>query len=114
MTIALTNLRFFAYHGFYPEEQVLGNEFFVDLHVKTGQEASNDELASTLNYEELYAIVDRHMRIPVKLIETVAQDILDAIAQDYPDVDHAGILIRKPLPLLGEGVTAEISLSFDR
>ena len=29
--VSLEGVRFFAYHGFYPEEQVLGAEFIVDL-----------------------------------------------------------------------------------
>ncbi|MCO6477363.1 MAG: dihydroneopterin aldolase [Phaeodactylibacter sp.] len=34
-TIALEGMRFFAYHGYYEEEQILGNEFVVDIFVNT-------------------------------------------------------------------------------
>ena len=29
--VALEGVRFFAFHGFYPEEQLTGNEFMVDI-----------------------------------------------------------------------------------
>ena len=34
-TIALEGMRFFAYHGYYEEERILGNEFILDVYVNT-------------------------------------------------------------------------------
>ena len=34
-TIALEGMRFYAYHGYYEEERILGNEFILDVYVNT-------------------------------------------------------------------------------
>lgn len=114
MTIALLNLRFYAYHGFYPEEQLLGGEFFVDLKVDTVKKAEDDSLDTTVNYEQLYKIIDNKMSIPVKLLETLGQNILDDVTNEFLDISQAEIRIRKPLTLHGEGTIAEITLNFNR
>ena len=33
-TISLENLEFYAYHGYYQEENLIGTNFIVDIHVK--------------------------------------------------------------------------------
>lgn len=114
MTIALLNLRFFAYHGFYPVEQILGNEFFVDLKIDTAKKTDNDLLDTTVNYEQLFRIIDNKMSIPVKLLETLAQNILDDVTTEFIEINKAEIRIRKPLTLHGEGTIAEITLNFSR
>lgn len=76
-TIKVKDLRFFSYHGFYPEEQILGNEYRVSIEVNIPfTESLDDDLANTLNYEDLYAIAKEEMAVPQKLLETVAKNIL--------------------------------------
>ncbi len=101
--IALHGAEFFAYHGFYPEEQVLGNSFIVDIEVSfsPAADAKADEIADTVNYEELYEITRDEMKQPKKLIETVAQGILDKIKAKYPYVDTIEVSIKKLNPPLG-------------
>jgi len=61
--IALNDIRFFAHHGFYPEEQKTGNEFFVNIAVEfIAAPNFNDELAETINYERLYEIASLNMK----------------------------------------------------
>lgn len=75
--IKVEDLRFFSYHGFYADEQLLGNEYFVSIAVDLPLKSPiNDDLENTLNYEELYEIAKTEMAIPRKLLESVAQDIL--------------------------------------
>ena len=31
--IALEGMRFFAYHGFYPEENIIGTNYVVDVYI---------------------------------------------------------------------------------
>ncbi|MBK1440365.1 dihydroneopterin aldolase [Parapedobacter sp. ISTM3] len=100
--VALTDLRFFAYHGFYPEEQVLGNEFTVALYVGfTGAPKDDDNLANTVNYEVLYGIAKSEMQHPRKLLETVAEAILSRIVQKFPFIEDAKISITKRRPPFG-------------
>ena len=54
-TIALEGVRFFARHGYYEEEQVLGNTFVLDVIVNADTElaAATDELYEELEEEEI-------------------------------------------------------------
>lgn len=102
MIIALHGAEFFAYHGFYPEEQKIGNHFIVDIEVDfTPATINNDKLSDTVNYEKLYDIACEEMKLTKKLIETVAQAIIDEIKKEYAFVEGIQVNIKKLNPLLG-------------
>lgn len=100
--VALQDVRFFAFHGYYPEEQVVGCEFFVDVEVAWDVDSgSNDELADTVNYEQLYSITANQMSKPRKLIETIAHGILKDIRSEFAFLKSIHVAISKmnpPLP----------------
>ncbi|MCC8426154.1 dihydroneopterin aldolase [Mucilaginibacter sp. UR6-11] len=117
MIIALHGAEFFAYHGFYPEEQKLGNSFIVDIDVEFTPlgKVSEDELANTVNYEQLYDIACEEMKIPRKLIETVAEAIIDEIKRQYAFVDRIQLSIKKLTPLTGAKTKyASVTLSYHK
>lgn len=114
--VALQGIRFFAYHGFYPQEWILGNEFIVDI--ETEQDVfghGNDELAQTVNYERLFEIVAHEMKQPRKLLETVAHSILGQVRHEFLAVKSIRVVIRKMNPpVLGEVKNSLIELTFNR
>ncbi|GGG97773.1 7,8-dihydroneopterin aldolase [Parapedobacter pyrenivorans] len=100
--ITLTDLRFYAFHGYYPEEQVLGNEFIVSIHVafyKRGK--AEEDLSGTVNYETLYGIAKEEMQCPRKLLETVTETMLDRVLAEFPFVDEIEVNICKNNPPFG-------------
>lgn len=101
--VALEGAEFFAYHGFYPEEQLIGTRFSVDIEVifENGYDFNDDKIANTVNYEDLYQIAKSQMARTHKLIETVAQGIIDGITAQYPAIKTANVTIRKAQPPLG-------------
>ena len=101
-TISLHGAEFFAYHGFYPQEQKLGSRFMVDVDVTFTPivDSLNDELSDTLDYEQLYHIVDGQMKQTKKLIETVAYAIAGEIKNRYEYVKEVKITIKKLNPPL--------------
>jgi dihydroneopterin aldolase len=101
--VALHGVKFLAYHGFYPQERIMGNHFIVDAEVEFLQlhQFTDDEIAHTVNYEQVYAIVDKHMRITRKLLETVVQSIIDDLKTTYPFAETIRVGLKKlnpPLP----------------
>ncbi len=101
-TVALTDLRFFAYHGYYPEEQVLGNNFTVAIYVTYNMQTEVDEeLQNTVNYEVLYDIAKTEMQQPRKLLETVAESMLERIRNDFSFVSEIHVNICKNNPPFG-------------
>ncbi|MDH4460827.1 MAG: dihydroneopterin aldolase, partial [Flectobacillus sp.] len=69
--IALEGLEFFAYHGYYEEEQKIGNRYQVDIQITTdfSEAAEEDKLGGTVNYEDLYRIIASIMKDKIKLLE---------------------------------------------
>jgi dihydroneopterin aldolase len=100
--INLNDAEFYAYHGFYPEEQLIGSRFLVDISVSfapTGN-LGDDEIDNTVNYEQLYNIACVEMKNTRKLIETVGQSIFDTIKQKFPFVKRIRVCIKKMDPPL--------------
>ena len=101
--IALHGGEFFGYHGFYPEERKLGTCFLVDMEVSFTPigDLTEDNLSHTVNYEHLYEIAGDEMKQTKKLIDTVAQAILNRIKIKYPFAEKIEVSIKKLNPPLG-------------
>jgi dihydroneopterin aldolase len=100
--INLNDAEFFAYHGFYPEEQLLGSRFLVDMSVgfTPKGDLSADEIDNTVNYEQLYNIAHDEMKHTRKLIETVGQSMVDGIKNKFPFATSIRVCIKKMDPPL--------------
>jgi len=101
--IALEGLEFHAFHGVYPHERESGNWFEVDIAVDTNftKAANHDELNDTVNYETLFRMVKAEMEIPSKLLETVAEKIVDEVLKTFPEVNIVEFKISKLNPPIG-------------
>lgn len=112
--VALEGIRFFAFHGFYEEEQLIGNEFMVDVFTEMDVSSDgSDDISNTVNYERLFEIIAAEMRQTRKLLETVAHGIMARMLAEFPLVDRAEVRIRKMnLPLPGEVKNSLIQLNF--
>ncbi len=96
-------MEFRSFHGFYAEEQMIGNTFIVDLTLTLSQNnaENTDDLSHTINYEQVYKIVKREMEITSKLLEHVAHRIKSAIKIEFPTLLEIEITLKKMNPPLG-------------
>lgn len=101
--ILLEGLEFHAYHGLYPHERESGNWFEVDISVETdfSVAAATDELSGTVNYETLFRIVKDEMDQPSKLLETVAEKIINDVLAQLPAAMNVQLSISKLNPPIG-------------
>jgi dihydroneopterin aldolase len=101
--ISIEGMEFFAYHGCFKEEQVIGTKFRIDLflEVNTSAAEKSDQLQDTVNYQSVFQLVKKEMETTSKILEHVGRRILDRIKNEFPLVDHARIKIRKLNPPLG-------------
>ena len=101
--IILEGMDFFAYHGCFHEEQIIGTQFKVDLEldVDTTKAEVSDHLKDTINYMEVYSLVRHEMEQKSQLIEHVARRILDALKTAFPDIVSMQVKISKINPSLG-------------
>ncbi len=113
-TIALEGLEFFAYHGYYPEEQLIGNKYALDIIVHTDfhEAARHDKLSETVNYSTLYQIASKVMKEPAKLLEHIAFKVIENIREHYPNVSKITVKVSKFNPPLG-GVCARSVITME-
>jgi len=107
-TIKLQNIRTFSFHGCLPEEAKIGSDYRVDLEVKTDlrKSAQTDDLADTVDYVLLNRIVVEEMAIRSKLLEHVAQRIIERIFREIPSVSRILLAVSKLNPPIGGDVEA--------
>jgi dihydroneopterin aldolase len=112
--IALKGMEFFAYHGCFKEEQVIGTKFKVDLFVKYDVKSAkaSDDLNDTIDYQALYSLVKYEMRIRSNLLEHVASRIINSIVNEFPKIQHIKIKIAKLNPPIG-GQLKHVSVTIE-
>jgi dihydroneopterin aldolase len=101
--VLLEDMQFFAYHGHYPEEKVVGNRFILNLSFEYNSEKSqkSDELKDAVNYQTAYAIVKEEMKTPSHLLEHLGKRILDALKKQLSEAYDFELKISKMNPPMG-------------
>ena len=101
--VALEGLEFFAYHGFYDEEQKIGNKYSVDVEVETDlmKAASKDALGETVDYEELYKMIAKVMAKPTRLLEAINYRIMKEVFAHFKAAKRVQVSISKFNPPIG-------------
>lgn len=96
MRISLNKLLFVGYHGLYPEEKKLGNNYSVEIDIDFNPKQSIiDQLDQTIDYVHVYAIVKKWMEIPTPLLETLVGKIADDILSSQPLANTVFVKITK-------------------
>jgi len=105
-TIKLKNIKVFAHHGCLKEETIIGSDYRVELIIKANLNTSSqtDILNDTVDYVLLNKIVKEEMKIPSKLLETVAKRILNRIFLESNLVTKAMVSVSKINPPIGGDV----------
>ena len=117
--IIIENIGIHTNHGCMDEEGKIGSEYSVDLEIKANlaDSAKTDDLSDTVDYVHLNEIVHTEMHQRAKLLETVAQKILNRIGKELPMVKKARVKISKINPPMGgnvEKVSVEFRQSFKK
>ena len=108
-------MRFYAYHGVFPQERTVGGDYAVDLRVELDISAAveHDMVEVTSNYAELYDVVKAEMLQPSDLLETVAARIGTHVLHDFPRVMEVTVSVVKLNPPMGadcKGAGVEIKM----
>jgi 7,8-dihydroneopterin aldolase/epimerase/oxygenase len=105
-TIVIENMEFYAFHGHYREEQIVGNRFLVDLEIETDMERAGqtDRLEDATDYQIAFRTVKSEMDKKSYLLENIATRILDSLYANLPGIRKATVRIRKMNPPLGGNI----------
>lgn len=112
--IAIEGMEFYAYHGCFEEEKIIGTGFMVDLSFKTDttEAEKTDKLKKTVNYLKVYQVVKKEMEISSNLLEHISRRILLAVQREFPQIDWAKVKIQKLNPPLG-GKMKSVSVTLE-
>lgn len=113
--IHIEQMEFYAFHGHYQEEQIVGNRFLLDLVIETDMTtaAESDNLKDAVNYQTAYKLVKQEMKKKSSLLEHIAKRILDSLFSNLVGIDKASITIRKMNPPVG-GQMKAVSVTLER
>lgn len=98
--IAIEGMLFYAHHGYYREEQVIGGQYKVDVYMQTDfqQAAMLDKLEMTIDYEKIYTIVKEVMTEKSHLIEHVALRIIEKVTAENLNISSIKVRVSKINP----------------
>lgn len=100
--IAIEGMQFYAHHGYYKEEQVLGGKYTVDIYmqVEVHEASDTDDLSKTINYEAVYQITKTEMEKRSKLIEHVCMRIAAKVKSTFRQINSLKVRVSKFQPPL--------------
>lgn len=103
--ILLEDMRIYAYHGCYKEEQEVGNWFVVNvsLDVDTTLAAKSDDIKDALNYVAVFNVVKEEMAVKSHLLENVVDRICKKIKENFSSCGLVGgkVKVAKMAPPVG-------------
>jgi len=104
--ILIEDMEFYAFHGHYREEQIVGNRFLVDLEIETDMDKAgkSDKLEDATDYQIAFRTVKTEMEKKSFLLENIASRILDALYLNLPAIKKATVRIRKMNPPMGGNI----------
>ncbi len=113
--IELENMEFYAYHGCFKEEQVVGNRFLVNvtLEVDCSIPAVSDQIEDALNYVSVYELTKVEIMKNSHLLEHLTKRIIDSIYARFPQVERATVKVSKMNPPMG-GQMDCVSVTFSK
>lgn len=112
--IHLKGMEFYGYHGVLEEERIIGQRFIVDvdIYLPIGESRKNDELIGTINYVEVYSVIQNCVETEqFNLIETLADTIGSKLLDQF---NCAGVKVEvhkpnAPIPGVFRDVSIEIT-----
>ena len=101
--IEIEKMEFYAFHGHFKEEQIVGNKFLIDLTIEADLDKASetDRLEDTIDYQAAFKLVKKEMDKKSNLLENIARRILDSIYANLEGVKKATVTIRKMNPPMG-------------
>ena len=113
--IELEEMEFYAYHGHFKEEQIVGNKFLVNISIETdcSKAAETDELEDALNYVSIYEITKEEMAVKSYLLENLVGRIINRIHSEFPQIIGSKVKVSKLNPPMG-GRMEKVSITMSR
>lgn len=101
--IEIENMEFYAFHGCYKEEKIVGNKFTVNVSIiaDCDKAAETDDINHTVNYQKVYTMIKKEFEKKSNLLENVAGRILDSLYANFAGIERATVKVSKHNPPMG-------------
>ncbi|MBA2177017.1 dihydroneopterin aldolase [Halobacillus locisalis] len=115
--IHLNQMEFWGYHGLFPEENKLGQRFYVDaqLELDLKPAAASDDMTKSIDYGAVYEVTKTVVEGEAyALVETVAEKLAGKLLQEFSILEACHLKVYKPDPPIPghyKSVAIEISRS---
>jgi dihydroneopterin aldolase len=97
--IRVNRLAFYGYHGFFDEEAVLGQRFYVDIEcrLELRNAGQTDDLGRSVRYDEMAdAALTVASESRFKTIEALAEAIADRVLDLSERISNVMVAVEKP------------------
>ena len=113
LTLHLTNLQFYAYHGLYDEEKIIGGNYEVNVSVSWREvKIPVLHINETIDYTAVYTLVQQHMQQPRQLLEAIATTLAQDIFNSFHLAEEVSISIKKITPPI-VGFRGSVSMQYE-
>ncbi|PYZ91574.1 dihydroneopterin aldolase [Salipaludibacillus keqinensis] len=99
--VFVQGMKFYGYHGAFPEENRLGQRFYADvtLELDTRPAGKSDDLEQTVNYAKVYEAAKEVLEgEPVKLVETLTDRLAHLLLDRFSVIEACVVKVTKPDP----------------
>lgn len=98
--IKVEGIKLYGYHGCLDEEAAIGTDYRVNITVwgDLSKPSQTDDLEDTLDYVTINKIAEEEVSIRAKLIENVADRILNRLLSEMTNVQKAKVKLSKLYP----------------
>jgi len=98
-TIQLVDILLHGYHGLFEEEKLVGNTFKINVTVVyTPANFPITNLSDTIDYGDVFNILQEQMQVATPLLETVAANFTLAVLKQFDAATEVTIHIQKMVP----------------
>ncbi|BCV21349.1 dihydroneopterin aldolase [Moorella sp. Hama-1] len=101
--LLIKGMQFWAKHGYFSEENKLGQRFVVDVEVATDMSHTciTDDLTGALSYMDVYALTSKVVtQEEHRTVQRIAQRIADEIIAAHP-IKQVRVTVKKPSVAIG-------------
>lgn len=112
--ITVSGIKLYAFHGCMEEEAKIGSDYVIDvvLEADLSKAAQTDNLAHTIDYVSVNKIVKEEMAVRSKLLERVAQRIIERLIKDHSEVTFMEVSVAKLNPPINGNVDRVVVTEF--
>ena len=99
--IYVNQMEFWGYHGLFPEENKLGQRFYVDLELELDLKpaAQTDDMTKSIDYGAIYEVTKKIVEGEAfHLVESVAEQIAQELFAQFLRLEACLVKVYKPDP----------------